>query len=86
MFKNILFSSYCLSEYTCIHPLSDTLHFSTCLFKTPTEKAQSALIGLQEKYDAPSGLRFLRVKPTLKYLKPAILSNSQQGATPLVAK
>ena len=28
MLKKTLFSSYCLPEYTCIYPLSETLRFS----------------------------------------------------------
>jgi len=37
-----------IHEYTCIQPLTETLRFRACLFKsapTPPKKAQSALIG-----------------------------------------
>jgi len=33
MFKKHNFFSYCMSEYCCIYLLSETLLFSTCLFK-----------------------------------------------------
>lgn len=33
-----------------------TLCLSSCLFKSPPEKAQSGLIGLREKYDSPAKL------------------------------
>lgn len=37
--QNTLFFSYYLPDYTSIHPLSQTLHFSTCLFKASSRKS-----------------------------------------------